>query len=52
MNTKQHPENYPPYPQQFAYEEDEIDLLELWNTLWKGRWFTLCVNSRLDPISS
>jgi uncharacterized protein involved in exopolysaccharide biosynthesis len=43
MNTKQHPENYPPYPypQKFAYEEDEIDLLELWNTLWKGKWFII-----------
>jgi uncharacterized protein involved in exopolysaccharide biosynthesis len=21
------------------YEEDEINFLELWNTLWKGKWF-------------
>ena len=26
-----------PYPQMI--EEDEIDLLELWNIIWQGKWF-------------
>ena len=32
---------YVPVPQmdQRNMEEDEIDLLELWNIIWKGKWF-------------
>ena len=32
---------YVPVPQmdQMNMEEDEIDLLELWNIIWKGKWF-------------
>ena len=33
---------YPyPYPQQF--EEDTIDLYELWITLWNGKWLVIAV---------
>ena len=31
---------YVPVPQ-MDMEEDEIDLLELWNTIWKGKWFIM-----------
>ena len=37
-----HPEKefvYVPVPQ--MDEEDEIDLLELWNIIWKGKWFIM-----------
>ena len=41
MNEKtNHPEKefiYVPVPQ--MEQEDEIDLLELWNVIWKGKWF-------------
>ncbi len=30
---------YLPTPYMQEAEEDEIDLLELWNVLWKGKWF-------------
>ena len=30
-----------PYPQQF--EDDTIDLYELWNTLWKKKWLIIAV---------
>lgn len=29
---------YPPFPMQ-GYQEDEIDLLDLWHVIWKGKWF-------------
>lgn len=31
----------PYYPYPIPYEEDEIDLSELWNILWKGKWFII-----------
>ncbi len=31
---------YIPVPQ-MDMEENEIDLLELWNTIWKGKWFIM-----------
>jgi uncharacterized protein involved in exopolysaccharide biosynthesis len=43
--NKQHPEKefiYVPVPQMEQMgEDDEIDLLELWNTIWKGKWFIM-----------
>lgn len=30
---------YLPANYQAQEDEDEIDLLELWNILWNGRWF-------------
>lgn len=42
-DVKQHPEKefvYIPVPQMDT-EADEIDLLEVWNTLWKGKWFIM-----------
>ena len=30
-----------PYPQQF--EDDTIDLYELWNTLWNKKWLVIAV---------
>ena len=42
-DVKPHPEKefvYIPVPQ-MDMEEDEIDLLELWNTIWKGKWFIM-----------
>jgi uncharacterized protein involved in exopolysaccharide biosynthesis len=41
--NKEHPEKefiYVPVPQ-MEQPEDEIDLLELWNTIWKGKWFII-----------
>lgn len=32
---------YIPVPQMDQFEEDEIDLLELWNVIWKGKWFVM-----------
>jgi uncharacterized protein involved in exopolysaccharide biosynthesis len=32
-NTQNYPQNY--------YEEDEIDLIELWNTIWAKKWFVI-----------
>ena len=29
---------YPPFPMQ-EFQEDEIDLLDLWRVIWKGKWF-------------
>lgn len=40
--NKEHPEKeivYVPVPQ--MEQEDEIDLLELWNVIWKGKWFVM-----------
>lgn len=31
---------YPPLPMQ-GYQEDEIDLLDLWRVIWKGKWFII-----------
>ena len=31
---------YPPFPVQ-GYQEDEIDLLDLWRVIWKGKWFII-----------
>ena len=40
--NKEHPEKefvYVPVPQ--IDQEDEIDLLELWNVIWRGKWFIM-----------
>ncbi|MFK5952099.1 MAG: Wzz/FepE/Etk N-terminal domain-containing protein, partial [Desulfobacterium sp.] len=40
---KRHPDKefvYIPVPQ-MDQEDDEIDLLELWNVIWKGKWFIM-----------
>jgi len=29
---------YPPFPMQ-GYQEDEINLLDLWSIIWNGKWF-------------
>jgi len=43
--NKEHPEKefiYVPVPQMGQPgDDDEIDLLELWNTIWKGKWFIM-----------
>jgi uncharacterized protein involved in exopolysaccharide biosynthesis len=43
--NKEHPEKefiYVPVPQMDQMgDDDEIDLLELWNTIWKGKWFIM-----------
>ena len=43
--NKEHPEKeiiYVPVPQMDQMgEDDEIDLLDLWNTIWKGKWFVM-----------
>ncbi len=31
---------YPPFPMQ-EFQEDEIDLLDLWRVIWKGKWFII-----------
>ena len=31
---------YPPFPMQ-GYQEDEINLLDLWRVIWKGKWFII-----------
>ena len=31
---------YPPFPMQ-GYQEDEINLLDLWRVMWKGKWFII-----------
>ena len=33
----------PPYPQQF--EDDTIDLYELWITLWNKKWLVIAVTA-------
>ena len=43
---KEHPEKefiYVPVPQMEGLigEDDEIDFLELWNVIWKGKWFIM-----------
>ena len=41
--NKEHPEKefiYVPVPQ-MEQPEDEIDFLELWNVIWKGKWFIM-----------
>jgi len=41
--NKEHAEKefiYVPVPQ-MEQPEDEIDLLELWNVIWKGKWFVM-----------
>ncbi len=44
------PNPYPPYPYP-PYEEDEIDLLEIWNTLWRGKWFIILFTGLCTLIS-
>ena len=43
--NKEHPEKefiYVPVPQMDQMgDDDEIDLLELWNVIWKGKWFIM-----------
>ena len=43
--NKEHPEKefiYVPVPQMDQMgDDDEIDLLDLWNTIWKGKWFIM-----------
>jgi len=43
--NKKHPEKefiYVPVPQMDPmWDEDETDLLEYWNTIWKGKWFIM-----------
>ena len=43
--NKEHPEKefiYVPVPQMGQPgDDDEIDLLELWNVIWKGKWFIM-----------
>jgi len=43
--NKDHPEKefiYVPVPQMDQMgDDDEIDLLELWNVIWKGKWFIM-----------
>ena len=43
--NKEHPEKeyiYVPVPQMDPPgDDDEIDLLELWNVIWKGKWFVM-----------
>jgi uncharacterized protein involved in exopolysaccharide biosynthesis len=43
--NKKHPEKefiYVPVPQMSQMgDEDEIDILDLWNTIWKGKWFIM-----------
>jgi len=45
--NKEHPEKefiYVPVPQMDQMgDDDEIDLLELWNVIWKGKWFIMGV---------
>lgn len=31
---------YPPFPMQ-DYQDDEINLLDLWRVIWKGKWFII-----------
>lgn len=37
--TNAFPPPYYPYP--IPYEEEEINLLELWDTIWRGKWFVI-----------
>lgn len=39
----QHP-GYPPYPYQVP-ADDEIDLRELWNIIWRGKWIIIAVTA-------